>query len=570
MISKRIDREGKTSDFARLGRYVLEAKTDQAAILWTRTAEYVVDLKGEGEKVLWSRLTNCEAEIPVMAIAEIKATQAQNTRSKADKTYHMVISFPEGEIPTREQLEDIEDAMCEALGFGEHQRISAVHKDTDNIHLHLAINKVHPRTLKVLEPYRDYYIRDKACRVLEQKHDLLIDNGMGQGKRLNRAGDLEAHHGEQSLLSWIQEQVGERLQQVKAQGQDWEDLHAVLAEYDLVIKPRGAGLVIALSDKSLAVKASSVDKALSFKALTDRFGPYQPPRQQALEQVQTKKEGLASSQGQNYQRGLRQPQPGAGSLWEQYQAERERMSQERAIALNRLKEEQRQARQQLLNEQAVRRASVKANPNLTAKTKRGLYQELSVERAAELTRLKAQEAEHREAIRQQYPRASWDDWLTQQASQGSGEALAVLRGRQKVRRRLAAALLTVENVQEAKILIHPHLKPTVRRNGDVLYRLKDGGRVEDTSQAIHVPEVTEAATLLALTLADERFQGKALVVEGTTEFRVKIAEMTALKGLNIRFAEKALEQMRGRIIKTQEMTTKTIVKQPHKQDGHQI
>lgn len=553
MISKRIDRQGKASDFARLGRYVLEAKDDHAEILWTRTAEYVVDLKGTGEKVLWSRLSNCEAEIPILAIAEIEATQAQNTRSKVDKTYHCVVSFPEGEHPTCEQLEDIEDSICAALGFGAHQRISAVHQDTDNIHLHLAINKVHPTTLKVLEPYRDYYIRDKACRALEQKHGLLIDNGMGQGQRLDRAGDLEAHHGEQSILSWIQEQVGERLKQACQQGTDWQALHAMLAEYNLVIKPRGAGLVIGTEDGGLHVKASSVDQALSFKKLTDRLGPYQPPLQPGQEQAQMKNEALSRTEGKKYQRGPRQPQMEVGALWGQYQGERERMSQERAIALNHLRLEQQQARQEVLNELATSRASVKANPKLTAKTHRGVYQELSKERADRLARLKEQGAQQREAIWQQYPRAGWDDWLTQQSSQGSLDALTILRKRQQARRRFTTALLTAANLDEAKTLIRTDLKPTVRRNGDVLYRLKDGGQVEDASQAIHVPEVTEAATLFALTLADERFQGKALVVKGTNEFKVKVAEMAAIQGLNIRFAAPELEQMRERVAKAREV-----------------
>ena len=569
MISKRIDRSGKTSDFARLGRYVLEANDEHAEILWTRTAEYVVDLNGSGDKVLWSRLSNCEAEIPILAIAEIEATQAQNTRSKVDKTYHCVISFPEGEHPSREQLEDIEDSICEALGFGAHQRISAVHQDTDNIHLHLAINKVHPKTLNVLEPYRDYYIRDKACRMLEQKHGLLIDNGMGQGQRLNRAGDLEAHHGEQSLLSWVQEQVGERLKQICHQGNDWQALHAVLAEYNLVIKPRGNGLVIGTQDDGLHVKASSVDRGLSFKKLTDRLGPYQPPLQQGQEQAQMKNEGFSPSEGKHYQWRLRQPQEGAGLLWGQYQRERERMSQERAIALNRFKLDQQQARQVVLNELASRRASIKANPKLTAKTRRGLYQELSKERADRLIRLKEQSAQQRESIWQQYPRAGWDDWLTQQSSQGSLDALTILRKRQQARRRFTTALLTVANLDEAKTLIRADLKPTVRRNGDVLYRLKDGGRVEDTIQAIHVPEVTEAATLFALTLADERFQGKALVVEGTNEFKVKVAEMAAIQGLNVKFAAPELDQMRERIAKALEGTNQVVLKQSMQRDGWQ-
>ncbi len=57
-----------------------------------------------------------------------------------------MVSFREGERPTREQLADIEDRLCGALGFAEHQRVSAVHQNTDNWHMHIAINKVHPRT----------------------------------------------------------------------------------------------------------------------------------------------------------------------------------------------------------------------------------------------------------------------------------------------------------------------------------------------------------------------------------------------------------------------------------------
>lgn len=574
MISKRIDRSGKTSDFTRLGRYVLEAKDEHAEILWTRTAEYVVDLNGLGEKVLWSRLSNCEAEIPILAIAEIEATQAQNTRSKADKTYHCVISFPEGEHPTREQLEDIEDSICEALGFGAHQRISAVHKDTDNIHLHLAINKVHPKTLKVLEPYRDYYIRDKACRALELKHGLLIDNGMGQGQRLNRAGDLEAHQGEQSLLGWIQEQLGERLKQASLHGTDWQAIHGVLSEHNLEIKPRGAGLVIGTLDGSLYVKASSVDRRLSFKVLTDRLGSYQPPLQQGQEPAKMKNEKLSPLDGKTYQRGPRQPQSGAGLLWGQYQGERERMSQERAIALNRLKLTQQQTREQVLHELSLRRVSIKANSKLTPKTRRGLYQELAKERAERLAQLKEQGTQQRQAIWQQYPRGGWDEWLTQQASTGNLEALAILRGRQKARQHFTTALLTAANLEEAKTLIHAHLKPIVRRNGDVLYRLKDGGRVEDATQAIHVPEVTEAATLLALTLADERFQGKALVVEGTNEFKVKVAEMASIQGLNVKFVAPELEQLRKRIVKArttqnQKLSHTQKQSQEHKYNGLQ-
>jgi len=545
MIAKRIDRAGKTSSFERLGHYVLEAKQSDAEILWTRTAEYVVDLKGGGEKVLWSRLSNCEAELPVLAIAEIEATQAQNTRSKADKTYHLVISFREGETPTREQLEDIEDEMCQALGYAEHQRISAVHQDTENLHLHVAINKVHPTRLKLHEPYRDFYIINELCQQLEQKHGLEKDNRIGQGKRQGRAGDLEAHTGEQSLLSWIRENLGETLQQVKAQGHHWADLHAVLAEHDLVIKPRGAGLVIVTADGTLGVKASAVDRSLSFKSLTDRFGDYQPPQQEKM--------GHVSKPDQFYQRGPRQRHPGASSLWRQYQHEKDQYVQAKAQALQGLRAKH---DHDCLNLKALyreRRASVKVNIQLSGSSKRKLYQALSVEMKADFSKRKIIEREHRQQIQEEYRILSWDQWLVQKANQGHSDALAILRSRKQVRQRMAQALVSAETLDEAKDIIYAHLKPKALKNGDVLYRLKDGGLVSDQVQAVHVPEVTEAATLLALMLASERFSGKALVVEGSTEFKVKVAEMAVTQGLNIRFADPDLEKTRERFGIAREM-----------------
>jgi len=548
MISKRIDRAGKTSSFERLGHYVLEAKTADAPILWTRTAEYVVDLKGGGEKVLWSRISNCEAELPVLAIAEIEATQAQNTRSKADKTYHLVISFPEGEQPIREQLEDIEDTLCQALGFEEHQRISAVHQDTENMHLHVAINKVHPQTLKVLEPYRDYYIRDKACRMLEQKHGLLVDNGMGQGQRLNRAGDLEAHHGEQSLLSWIQEHVKPQLLAVKTQAQSWADLHAVLTEHGLVIQPRGAGLVIALVDGSLAVKASSVHRGLSFKGLTQQLGEYEPPK--ALRNDKQVEQG--------YQRKPRQTHPEAKSLYNQYLKEKEAAYQARKASLNQLRAENALFYQQTKDWYAERRLAVKANTQLNNRSKRSVYQNLAQQMKQELNQRKEEDTAQKQHIRQSHPALTWDEWLVKKAEAGNTQALSILRSRKRYRTRLAQALLTVENWEEAKTVIQAYQKPKALKNGDMLYRLKDGGVVLDDAQAIRVPEVTEASTVLALSLADERFHGKALVVEGSTEFKLLVAKQAALDGLSIRFADPVLEKDRQMYARARELTQEEV------------
>jgi len=120
MIAKRITREKGTSDFERLGAYVLNARGGVDPASWSRLGAYVLDEAHQGEKVAWARVTNCQSDDPGWAVKEIQATQARNMGSQSDKSYHLVVSFPEGERPTREQLADIEDRLCAALGFAEH------------------------------------------------------------------------------------------------------------------------------------------------------------------------------------------------------------------------------------------------------------------------------------------------------------------------------------------------------------------------------------------------------------------------------------------------------------------
>ncbi|EFH6694722.1 relaxase/mobilization nuclease domain-containing protein [Escherichia coli] len=179
MIAKRVPRTKATSSTARLVRYMVAAAGDIDPNTWARTADYILDTKEsthKGEKVDSYRVTNCGTDDPAAAAIAIEAIQAANIRSKADKTYHMVYSFPPGEHPSLEVLHAIEDELCAAIGFADHQRVSAVHKDTDHLHVHVAINKVHPTGLQNIEPYYDKKQLMRACERLEIKFDLQRTN----------------------------------------------------------------------------------------------------------------------------------------------------------------------------------------------------------------------------------------------------------------------------------------------------------------------------------------------------------------------------------------------------------
>ena len=128
-----------------------------------RLVTYLLDPQGKkktrvGEVVI----TNCVSTDTTWASREIAATQWLNTRAKSPRTYHLIISLRDGANPEAQTLRMIEERFCNALGYAEHQRVSVVHHDTANVHIHVAINKIHPRTLTLHDPIRDY-ITLKIC-----------------------------------------------------------------------------------------------------------------------------------------------------------------------------------------------------------------------------------------------------------------------------------------------------------------------------------------------------------------------------------------------------------------------
>lgn len=191
MIAKRVPAPKGQSNVAKLARYIVNAQGGLDPRSWERTADYILDSNSEanekGEKVGGVRVTNCFSDDPADATQLILATQAKNKTSKKDKTYHLVFSFPPGEEPPLEVLHAIEDELCATIGYADHQRISAVHIDTDHLHVHVAINKVHPTGHQNIEPYYDKKRLMAACERLEVKYGLERTNhGLGENQHEQR------------------------------------------------------------------------------------------------------------------------------------------------------------------------------------------------------------------------------------------------------------------------------------------------------------------------------------------------------------------------------------------------
>lgn len=250
--------------------------------------DYISDKRGSTERVQDTRITNCACQDLASAVLEMQIVQAMN-KNKNNKTYHMIVSFQSDEKPTREQIRNVEDELVKSLGYEDHQRISVLHGDTDNWHLHIAINKIDPKTFKSKNPYGDYRILKKKRRELEKKFGFktnvkdLQQELEQEYKELNnnttntKAADFEAQTGLESFNSYMK-----KLSPELKNCNSWKEFNDVLASNGVEIKVRGNGLIFTSNDNY--VKASSVDRSFSKKKLEDKFGNFEKGKNEVIKE----------------------------------------------------------------------------------------------------------------------------------------------------------------------------------------------------------------------------------------------------------------------------------------------
>lgn len=282
MISKHISCDPRYDSYRKLAHYIADNQQDKVAAIWCVGCADNEDFE--------------------TSISEIMATQALNRRSKKEKTYHIMVSFrPEDKDKlTVEILKEIESRFAEVLGLSEHQRHCAFHVNTDNPHIHIAYNLIHPDKLRRNEPYRAYNKMAKLRRELEKKYGLEADSNNDHRKTKDisdKATTMEAFSGKQSFEGYCKERK-EQIVGAVGSALDWQAVHEIFAQYGIAIKPHGNGLVLqAQGKKKNNIKASSLDRSLSKGKLEARLGPFQEAKlalPQAHEIYEAKPLGNAS------------------------------------------------------------------------------------------------------------------------------------------------------------------------------------------------------------------------------------------------------------------------------------
>lgn len=263
------------------------------------------DLSPEGDEktlaVQTHRLSSLET-----ASKEMRATAAKG-RSK-DPVIHWIMSWPEHEKPSCDEILDAARALLKKTGLADHQYMLAIHGNTENIHCHIAVNRVHPDTYRSHRMGWRFDAMHKAAREIEIDKDWHHDNGLfvvgidDQGhKRVIKNPDIKLganafDHSTESYivrldaktrdhLAWSS--AGELQRYVKAhvlpdlntavaKAKDWQDITAVLDQHGLKLTDTGGGYQITVppsdTQPSIRLALSKVARHIRKSDLEPRLG----------------------------------------------------------------------------------------------------------------------------------------------------------------------------------------------------------------------------------------------------------------------------------------------------------
>ena len=341
---------------------------------------------------------------------EEMADLAETARRSPQPVQHWIISWRQGEQPTAAQADAAVRMFLDEMGLGEHQCVYALHRNTDNFHLHLAVNRVHPDTERVVTVNGgfDIEVAHRAIARIERAQGwereargryLALDDGElrrapalepERRQPTTRGRDLENQIGEKSAQRLAIERGAEALRRAR----HWQELHLLLADRDMRFERKGSGAVLWIGD--VAVKASTAGRDCSLSALEKRLGEFVPDRDR------TPVRQLAP-----------EPVEPAAKGWKTYAHERQTHYAERTQQREQLREQNRNRWQEMLERhREERRDALARDWRGQGARLNGLRSKLAARQAQEKAQVRERQLLERERLREQFPRwPPFEEWL---------------------------------------------------------------------------------------------------------------------------------------------------------------
>lgn len=581
------------SSFATLGKYLtteLDAETGEVL--------------SRGEVMISPALLSVET-----AATEMKAVAAENSRCK-DAVMHFVLSWKDGEQPNGEQWQGaVKHAMDslkdrDGVSMGDHQYMAVAHRDTENFHVHIMANRVHPDTYRANSPEWLHKTLDKSCREIEaaqgwqhsnglykwdeekgkaiamtreereQLHEESQERGLERGTAgTGKAAKMEAYSNAESIETYCKGQPAKDLNQLmQRDGINWQDVHSTLMKHGLELRKGEKGGYTVSAEKSdgerIYVKASDAFRkqfaGKSQRAATEaKLGAWEEAKE-FLQHV-TKKE----QEYNRHREPKRDPQERAErrderaklredlkARYQDYktrhvQEQRAKAKAEREADRDRFKEKSRLSR-----ERRAELQSLKVAPEV----RKALLSVAAAEAVQDREQLRAELAEKRQQSKPQ----DYRTWTTAQAKDGDQAAISQLRGWHHQEGRKASEIershseidrsdsarpndsdrhdpADPRSFADAKKSAALRMTWTVNtKTGDVAYQIDGKQAFTDHGERVSFGNGKDADAIEAGLKLAAQKYSGTVHLNGTEEFKKRAVEVAAERGVSIKFANKEL------------------------------
>ncbi len=530
------------------------------------------------------------------AADEMTQVSLMNERVK-DAVYHYILSWPGSEQPTDDQAFGAVSTTLGELNMVDHQWVAAVHRNTKNVHTHVAVNRVHPETFLSVYPKQDWIVLDRACRTLELKYNWKHDLGPNKiefsdltSPRIVRtdrdlsasqaatpstkARDFSAWTGLENFQGWVAREPAAHLRHALAAPMtSWQSVHEALGRFNLEYRLKGSGAVVVDRDRSdsFHAKATHLGRFAARSRMEAQLGPYTAPRKSiersygqnsstsaterlAVAGYKADKPNLEKAVGRSdgdalYARYLESRASLSSSSTQELRLARDRQRQSERTRLDGLRDQNRRSREE------IRQLS-------GARERRLRYSQHAWTAASRRETLRRQIAEERSRLRvldRDTRHPSWRDWLGEQASAGNDLAKQRLRGLRFRERpgimfvRAAPEIGSVVGNATSKTVSFDRYRAVVDPRG-LNFILESGVAFRDEGKRVAFYDTSEEVLRTGLLLCREKW-GSALNATGFERSQIEI--MAIGKELGITFV--GLDTHRAR----SDMRT-----QPRKSDGH--
>lgn len=305
------------------------------------------------------------------------------------------------------------------------------------------------------------------------------------------------------------------------------------------MQARGNGLVV-VAQNGTVIKASSIARYLSKKALEGRLGPFM-----AADGTQAP---IAPARA--YEPRPMPSRVDTAALFARYQDQQNSRRAARSAELAAASTKKAAAIDAVKRAGRLRWGTIKlaGGGGLTRKLAYGLASQAAKQA---LDKILAAYQRERERIGKRTDRMGWHDWLQAEAKAGNIEALAALRAREGRRH-------TPANAVQASPTAGHGISTTERadhitKRGTIIYRTA-GAAVRDDGASLHVSRGAEIEGIAAaLRIARERY-GEKLSITGSAEFKERVAQAAAGAALPIQFDDLELERRRRALVTRHENT----------------